>query len=324
MPCGLGSKLWYNRATPSLARGSLLTGGAVRSESEIHEEWVDEMPNWPLSLNTSTIRPASILDKISIAAGAGYSGIELWSNDLTEYEEHGGTLAELRRRLEDASLEAPSIIALFNWMQSEGQEKSAAFSEARRRMEQAASLGARRIVASPHPDSSQVDIGRAAAHYRELLELGEKVGVSPSMEFLGFNKNVYQVEQAVAIAQQAEHPAASIVLDPFHLYRGGSGFGGIRRLRNVKVSICHFNDAPAVPPQFEQSDADRVYPGDGILPLDQMLRDLASTGYEGYLSIELFNRAYWEEDLKEVAKKAREKTTAILSKAGGNAVLSDE
>jgi 2-keto-myo-inositol isomerase len=144
-----------------------------------------------------------------------------------------------------------------------------------------------------------------------------QTGVTPCMEFLGFQRNIYQLEQAVAIAEQTGHPAASIVLDPFHLYRGGSAFGGIRFLRDVKVGICHFNDAPAVPPQFDQSDADRVYPGDGILPLDQMLRDLSSTGYDGYLSVELFNPAYWQQDPGEVAKTAYRKTMHILSKIAG-------
>lgn len=179
-------------------------------------------------------------------------------------------------------------------------------------MEQAAAVGATQIVASPVPDSPHADIARVAARYRELLELGEKIGVRPSMEFLGFFGNIYQLEQAVAVAQQADHPAASIVLDPFHLYRGGSGFGGIKLLKNVAISICHFNDAPAAPPQFEQSDSDRVYPGDGILPLPQMLRDLARIGYQGYLSIELFNPGYWQNDLREVAKKAKQKTEAVI------------
>ena len=276
------------------------------------------MLSWPLCLNTSTIRPASLADKIAIAFQSGYSAIEPWSNELDAFEK-GRTLAEIRRRLADAGLKVPSVIALSNWMQSEGREKETAFSEAQRRMEQAVAIGASKIVASPTPDCSHVDINRAADRYCELLELGEKVGVMPCMEFLGFQRNVYQLEQAVAIARQTDHPSASIVLDPFHLYRGGSGFGGIRFLSEVKIAICHFNDAPPAPSQFDQSDSDRVYPGDGILPLEQMLRDLSSIGYDGYVSVELFNPAYWQMDLKQVARRAYEKSTAIISIASARA-----
>ena len=270
---------------------------------------------WPLCLNTSTIRPASLLEKLSIAAESGYSAIELWNDDLTEFEQQGGSLHEIRRRAQDLGLAIPSVIALFNWMQSAGASKKEAFAECRRRMTQAAAVGARYIVASPVPDNQNVDIGHAAGRYRELLELGEQVGVLPAMEFLGFFRNVYQLEQALAVARQAGHAGASIVLDPFHLYRGGSGFGGLKAIGSMKISICHFNDAPSMPPQFEQGDSDRVYPGDGILPLTQMLRDLEGIGYNGYLSVELFNPSYWQQDLRKVAATARRKTEAIRDTA---------
>ena len=80
--------------------------------------------------------------------------------------------------------------------------------------------------------------------------------------------------------------------------------------------MCHFNDAPASPPQFEQTDADRVYPGDGILPLKTFLKDLDAIGYEGFLSLELFNPQYWTRDLEEVAATGREKTEAVMRSAG--------
>ncbi len=271
------------------------------------------MPAWPICLNTSTIRPASLLDKIAIAASAGYAAVELWSDELTEFERQGRSLREIKQRLQELNLKVPSVIGLFGWMEGEGPTKEAAFDEVRRRMAQAATLGAPHIIGSPVPDARHVDVGRAAAAYRHLLELGTGFGVTPAMEFIGFHSNVYQLEQAVAIARQADHPRACVVLDPFHLYRGGSGFGGLKFLKDVRIAICHFNDSPASPPQFEQGDADRVYPGDGILPLRAILGDLRLIGYDGYLSVELFNRAYWQSDLSEVARTARVKTASIAS-----------
>src|SRR5713101_7432277 len=138
------------------------------------------MPTWPLCLNTSTVRPASLLDKIAIAAATGYAAVELWNDDLTQFEAQGGSLSEIKQRLHDAGLKAPSVIALFDWMQSEGPQKDAAFAEVRRRMEQAATLGATHIVASPWPDAQNTNIDRAAARYRKLLELGSEVGVTPA------------------------------------------------------------------------------------------------------------------------------------------------
>ena len=274
------------------------------------------MRQWPLCLNTSTIRPAGLLEKIDIAARTGYSAIEVWTEELTRFEQSGRSLAELRRILEDSGLAVASVITLSDWMQSQGFHKEAAFRETRRRLEQAAAVGAAHIVASPVPDAPHLDIPLAAARYRELLEEGQAFGVRPAMEFLGFQHNVYQLEQALAVVRQADHPHGCLVLDPFHLFRGGSGFGGLKDLSAAAVAVCHFNDAPATPPQFEQTDADRVYPGDGILPLKAFLRDLDAIGYEGFLSLELFNPRYWTRDLEEVARIGMGKTEAVIRSAG--------
>ena len=72
---------------------------------------------WPLCLNTSSIRPASLIDKIQIASSTGYAAIELWNDDLTDFKEHSGSLSDLRRQLQDNGLTVPSVIALFDWMQ---------------------------------------------------------------------------------------------------------------------------------------------------------------------------------------------------------------
>jgi sugar phosphate isomerase/epimerase len=255
------------------------------------------------------------LEKIDIASRSGYSAIELWAEELTRFEKSGRSLPELRRILEDSGLSVASVITLSDWMQSHGFHKDAAFREVRRRLEQAAAVGAAHIVASPVPDSPHLDIPLAAARYRELLEEGQAFGVRPAMEFLGFQHNVFQLEQALAVVRQADHSQGCLVLDPFHLFRGGSGFGGIRDLSSDTIAVCHFNDAPASPPQFEQTDADRVFPGDGILPLESFLRDLDAIGYGGFLSLELFNPHYWTRNLEEVARTGREKTEALIRAA---------
>jgi hypothetical protein len=45
---------------------------------------------WPICLDTATIRPASLKDKVRIAAEAGFDGIEPWDSELEEFEKNGG------------------------------------------------------------------------------------------------------------------------------------------------------------------------------------------------------------------------------------------
>ena len=87
----------------------------------------------------------------------------------------------------------------------------------------------------------------------------------------------------------------------------------MRGIPGEKIAVFHFNDAPAQPARAEQTDADRVYPGDGILDLGQMISILEDAGYAGVISLELFNPNYWEQDPAKVARIGLEKMKAALS-----------
>jgi sugar phosphate isomerase/epimerase len=101
----------------------------------------------------------------------------------------------------------------------------------------------------------------------------------------------------------------------YHLYKGGSDFAGLNLLSGTAVHVFHINDYPANPPRESIADRDRVYPGDGVAPLSEVLRTLRDTGFDGYLSIELFNETYWKQDPLEVARTALKKMQAAVSNA---------
>ena len=115
-------------------------------------------------------------------------------------------------------------------------------------------------------------------------------------------------------ALDSGHPAACVLPDVFHLYKGGSGFAGLQLLSGEAIHVIHVNDYPNVP-RDKVKDADRVFPGDGVAPLAEVFRDLLAGGFRGTLSIELFNPTYWRQDPKQVVQTALEKTRALLADA---------
>lgn len=264
-------------------------------------------------LNTSTIRPAKLLDKIRIAGECGYGAIELWNDEMDEALRSGVSMSDIVKALSDYGLSVPSVIAIHNWMTTHGEEYRKALDEAKRRMEQAAQVGAKRIVATPPVRiEGALDLRLAADRYNELLELGRQVGVLPAVEFLGFSEAVYRVDQAWEIVKLSGASDGSVVLDTFHLYRGGSSLDDVPDLKGEFIAILHFNDVPAGIPRESLTDADRVYPGDGILPLRQIVKEVMERGYSGAISLELFNRELWERDPKEVAQVGIEKMRVIV------------
>ena len=93
-----------------------------------------------------------------------------------------------------------------------------------------------------------------------------------------------------------------------------SGFAGTRLFLCIFSGNCQVNDAPAEPPLEKLKDERRVFPGDDILPLVDILRDLKTIDYRGCVSLELYNPAYWQRNLEEVAREGRDKTLAVIAK----------
>jgi 2-keto-myo-inositol isomerase len=263
------------------------------------------MPRFRYCLNASTIRTTPVLRQIEVTRQAGYEAIELWHDHIDEHLRAGGTLTEIRKALDDNGVAAPTTIYLAGWFQPAGEEHVKALDEIRRRLEQSAAVGARFAIAGPPPGKADRALG--ARHYAELLELGKSFGVKPAFEYLGFVDDINTIDDAIDIIQRSGHPDATVVVDPFHCWRGGGPVSSLSKLNGRQIAISHFNDSPAEPAASVQEDSDRVMPGDGVVDLKFYCDQLASIGYNGYLSLELFREDLWAKDPLEVAKLGIEK-----------------
>ena len=251
-------------------------------------------------LNASTIRPVPLLEKIRIAAEAGYVAVELWYDEIEAYVHGGGRLRDIRHALDDSALQLATLIYLRDWFDSTGARWQEAWQEACRRMEWAAELGSPFVIASP--PAGKADYQEGAQRYAQLLEFGATLGVRPIMEFLGFVEDLNSIEKALLVLQRCGRSDGVTVLDPFHIARGGGSVQSIYKLTADQVAISHFNDIPAHPPAHQQQDEDRVYPGDGVFDLRGYLQALWKIGYRGQLSLELFRRDLWQQDPRQVAR----------------------
>src|SRR5207249_3550155 len=92
-----------------------------------------------------------------------------------------------------------------------------------------------------------------------------------------------------------------------------SGFNCLKLVNGKVIDIIHMNDYPASKPREEQTDSDRVYPGDGSAPLRQILHDLLTIGGTKILSLELFNETYWKENALVVAKTGLQKMKLLVN-----------
>jgi sugar phosphate isomerase/epimerase len=268
------------------------------------------MSEFVYCLNTSTIRPTPLLEKIRVASLAGYQAIEPWNDEIDDYLKQGGTIAELRTVVGEAGLKVVSVIALHSWITSDGPAHQSVLDECKRRMDQAVQLGSPYIVASPPQEV--VDLDRATARFVELMTIGKSVGVTPTMEFLGFVDGIKNVASAWAIARGIDDLRGTVVADVFHMIRGGGSVDDLLLLPGERLANFHINDVPSDPDPLTQTDYDRVMVGDGIADLPKVIANLRSIGYHGPLSLELFNRDLWECDPLAVVKRGLERIRALV------------
>lgn len=268
-----------------------------------------------ICLNTSTLRghKLTIVEEVNLAAEAGYQGIEPWIRELDQYVESGGSLADLAKRIQDKGLTVASGIGFARWVVDDPTERAAGLEQAKRDMDRLKQIGGTHIAAPPAgaTDKPGLNLIAAAERYRALLEVGDEIGVIPQVEVWGFSQSMSRLGEAILVAVESGHPNACVLADVYHMYKGGSDPSGLRLLNASALGVFHINDYPDIPRETI-NDADRVYPGDGVAPLAQILETLRAIGYRGMLSLELFNKQYWEQPAAEVARTGAERIRAAI------------
>ena len=269
--------------------------------------------------NTSTIRgqKLDLVTELEIAAKAGYDGVEPWVREIQAYVKNGGQLKDLKRRISDLGLTVESAIGFANWIVDDDAKRAAGLEQARRDMDLVRQIGGRRIAAPPVGATRQTDLDlfQAARRYRALLELGQKMDVVPQAEVWGFSRSLSRLGETLFVAVESGHENACLLPDVYHIFRGGSDFAGLKLLSDDAIHVFHVNDYPAQPERTQMKDADRVYPGDGVAPLDWIFKTLHDNNVHCALSLELFNPGYWKQDALEVARTGLNKTRTAVSRA---------
>ncbi|NNE93170.1 MAG: sugar phosphate isomerase/epimerase [Verrucomicrobiales bacterium] len=308
-----------NRRNALLAAGLTAGSLALAGKSAVAAKPVASERRFKLGLNMSTIRGQELnaASEIDIAGKAGYESIEPWFRKINAYTEAGGKLSELKKRIDNHGLEVNSAIGFAKWIVNDDDRRKDGLEEAKRDMDTIAQLGGTRIAAPPAGVGKDevISLDDAADRYRALLELGDEMGVVPQIEMWGGNKTIGTVEKAIYIAVRSGNPKACFLGDVYHTYKGRSSFEAIKMLGPHALQTYHMNDYPADPPVETINDSHRVFPGDGIAPMSQILNNFKAVGAYPALHLELFNKEYWAMDALECARLGLQKMKDAIAKA---------
>lgn len=229
-----------------------------------------------------------LTEKFEAIADAGFEGVELFEADLLA---HDGTPEDIAAMAGDLGLEIVALQPLRDFETMTGRYRERAFATAESRIDLARRLGAPRLLVcsntSPH---SVGGIDRAAADLRELGDLAEAAGIDIGYEALGWGQHVRDYRDAWEIVRRADHPRVGIVLDSFHIQAPGLPLGGIRAIPADRITLVQVSDAPLLSMDILQlSRHFRCFPGQGELDVTAFLEALGATGYDGWVSHEIFS-----------------------------------
>lgn len=271
-----------------------------------------------ISLNMSTImgQKLGFIGELETASKAGFRSVEIWVGTMQTYLKTN-TTAEARRRISDLGLTVENAIGFAPWIIDDAAARQKGLDQMKAEMEQLAQLGCKRVAAPPvgaqSADAPVLDLHRIAERYRALLELGAQTGVTPLLELWGFAKNLNRLSDVLFVAAEANLPNARLLLDVYHLYKGGSGITALPLVGKPAIEVFHINDYPATLPPAQITDADRIYPGDGVAPLRDILTMIKNPDRPVVLSFEVFNKTYYAQPAEQVAKTAFQKMQALVS-----------
>ncbi len=227
-------------------------------------------------------------EKLAAIAAAGFDGVEIFENDFLAFD---GGPREVGRMVRDHGLE----ISLFQpFRDFEGMpepQRARAFDRAERKFDLMDELGTDLVlVCSNVSPISLGGIDRAADDFRELGERAAKRGIRIGYEALAWGRHVSDHRDAWEIVRRADHPNVGLILDSFHTLARKIDPETIRSIPGDRIFFIQLADAPKI-------DMDLLYwsrhfrnmPGEGDLDVTGFMRAVAATGYDGVLSLEIFN-----------------------------------
>lgn len=277
-----------------------------------------------IALNGATTMHADLATDIKAAGAAGYDLVEIWAAKLREYLKTN-TPADLKSALAESSVSPYSINSIEHITFRTPEDYEEIKAECEELSGIAAGIGCPYIVVVPGklPENASEEyiIDESARVLDELGDIAEKHGVSLAFEFLGQTDcSVQTLDLAKTIVEKVDRDNIGLVIDTFHFYAGNSTFEAIDALDPAKLFIFHINDAENLPKET-LTDAHRLYPGTGILPIREIKAAFDRIGYDRMVSIEIFRPEYWNQDPYEVARLAKAATIEALgldaASAGG-------
>ncbi|MFD6133906.1 sugar phosphate isomerase/epimerase family protein [Isoptericola sp. NPDC060257] len=277
------------------------------------------------SLNTATVKHATLAEAVDAAAAAGLGAVGLWRHQV---QEHGAEKAA--RIVSDAGLRVSSLCRGGFLTAADDAGIAAALDDNKRAIEESAGVGTRELVfvvgglpalskpgRGPRPDAGPGDRDVVAARARvadriaELAPFAAEHDVRIVLEalhpmFAADRAVISTLGQALDLAAPFAPETVGVVVDTYHVWWDPQLRGSIARAgaegRIAGYQVCDWNLPLAADPLNS-----RGHVGDGYVDFPTISRWVAEAGYAGDVETEIFNEEIWADDPRDTARTVGER-----------------
>jgi len=269
-----------------------------------------------LCIHTNTSSAAGYRGALEGWAKAGIKNVELNATVVEEFLKTD-TLDGARKVLADNGLTVVHGAVAVAGLLEPNSERVTALEALKRRLELFASLGVKKVYTTSAGTQKLAldDYKVVADNMRSVGETAKSFNMMVSVEFIRASPYMSTLLTALKVTREAAHPNFGVMFDFYHFWSGLNKLEDMDQIRPGEIQHVHFQEGPDLPRELLDNSS-RLIPGDGVSPLNAMLRKLADKGYAGPLSVELFLPKFQNGNPYEVAREIREKCEAVMSKAG--------
>ena len=270
-----------------------------------------------LSFNGATTMKADLATDIRAAAAAGFDYLEIWAAKLRAFLRQQSP-NDLKTLFDENKIKPLSINSIEHITFRDAPAYAKIKAECEELSAIAAAIECPYVVVvpgklPPELTSSSDIIEESVRVLRELASIAERHGIALAFEFLGQKDcSVQKLDLADEIVQNVNRRNIGLVIDSFHFYTGGSTIRMIEALDAKRLFIFHIDDAEKMPRE-QLTDAHRLLPGLGILPLKEIIAAFRRIGYDANASVEIFRPEYWDRDPFALARDAKAAVDQVLT-----------
>ena len=269
-----------------------------------------------LCIHSNTSAAAGYRRALEGWAKAGITNVELNAAFVDDFVKTD-TLDGARKVLADNGLTLVSGAVGAVGLLEPNPNRAEALDSLKRRLEMFASFGVKQVYLTTTGTQKLTasDYQAVAENMRSVGETAKPFNMIVNVEFVRSSPYMSTLLTALKATREAAHPNFGLLFDFYHFWSGMNRLEDMDQIRPGEIHHVHFQDVPDMPRELLDNSS-RFIPGDGVSPLNAMLRKLAEKGYAGPLSVELFLPKFQQGDPFEVATEVRRKAEAVMRQAG--------